>query len=283
MGCVQPGSTPVSSISVEEWAEYEIRKLGGVVAVSITASGAVLLLEPSASAGAISHAASGILGAAGLKLPVQVLGGVSGPVAAFAAAAKRPALVATVASAAVLTLASSVAALTGGLPFFSKGHPQNVAQPVKAPASAPARNGLANTIILTPVAPAVPPAAPPTPVAAAIVLTVAHPAGKTPLPAPLAPLVNLLPQVTVPTVPSLPKVVAPLPNLTSPVVPVVSKKAPKDSDGDEAGEESDSETKVKAKSESESSDKTKQTSDDREHASHRSDDGADHRHGAESG
>jgi hypothetical protein len=123
---------------VRDWAEFEIRKLDGVIACAIADGGVVILVRPGANAPAVTSAAGSILTVAGLGVPVRVMGGVSGPTATLVSAAvRRPALAVTAASVAVLAIASSVAALTGRLPFTSTP-PQST---VHAAAPAPTRRG----------------------------------------------------------------------------------------------------------------------------------------------
>jgi hypothetical protein len=189
---------------VTDWAEFEIRKLGGVLACAVGDRGVVILLGPSANAAAVSAAARSIAAAAGLRLPVQVMGGATSPTATLvSAAARRPALSAAAAGIAVLALASSVAALTGRLPFTS-GPPSQPA--IRAAAPAPRRGGPSQPPApfagVIPGPPTLSP--PPLPAPAATVslaLAVVHPSAGPPRPL----VVTLVPVAPPPPVPALPQ------------------------------------------------------------------------------
>jgi hypothetical protein len=211
---------------VNDWAEFEIRKLDGVLACAVGNRGVVILLHPSASAGAIGSAASSIVAAAGLHVPVDVLGGATGPTATLvSAAARRPALAAAAAGAAVLALASSVAALTGRLPFNSGPRSRPA---VQAAAPAPRQGRLApprpGTPVVTPgpstALPEPPPAVAGPPAATTINLALAvvhHLTGSPPAGSPPANLVVTLVPVEPP---------APSPPPSAPGKPVKAPPSP---------------------------------------------------------
>jgi len=248
---------------VNDWAEFEIRKLDGVLACAVGDRGVVILLHPSASASGIGAAATSIVTAAGLHLPVQVLGGATGPTATLvSAAARRPALAAAAASVAVLALASSVAALTGRLPFTT-GSPSRPA--VQAAGPAPRQGRLAppgpGTPFVTPgppVALAEPPPAVSGPPAATIVnlalAVVHHPAGSPPANlvvtlAPVEPLAPSLPPsepnkpVKGPPGPPTPQVLTPKVRPAPPLPPAVhpSPAAEPEADCSDAGDRAEEE------------------------------------------
>lgn len=199
---------------MRDWAEFEIRKLDGVIACAIGDGSVVILVRPGANAAAVTSAAGSILTVAGVGAPLRVMGGVTGPTASLVSAAvRRPVVAATAASVALLAVASSVAALTGRFPFTSTPSPSTIH------AAAPAQSHPGATR-LRPSAPALPETAtteapvalttaPPAEVS--VDLAVAVPNGTPPRPQ----IITLTP--TLPAVlPTAPRPPAPVPPVTGP-------------------------------------------------------------------
>jgi hypothetical protein len=183
------------------WAEYEIRRLPGVVACSVTPAGVAILVGPKADADAVAATAAAILAATGFDAPIEVLGGVSRAGARAASRRRSPILAGAAAGVAVLTAAGTVAALTGAIHLDVLPSHEHAASP-PAPVTRVSPASTSGTRHRSASTPAHRGATPATPAPSAPATTVPAPAAFVPLPeaptsnAPLAPAARARPAST---------------------------------------------------------------------------------------